>query len=127
MASSQTIASRSVALTPVTTCRDAINAIWPIDTRDMAIKTLTLENGAELPGRISAVNNDGQDSRDHGCMQINDYWHYKTKGWNNFNDIYDPVYNVKYALQIYQAGNTFKPWYSVCTPGKEVEGIRCKQ
>lgn len=94
----------------------------------MAIKTLTLENGAELPGRISAVNADGHNSRDHGCMQVNDYWHYGSKGWNNFNDIYDPVFNVKYALGIYQAaGNTFKPWYSVCTPGREVEGIKCKQ
>jgi hypothetical protein len=28
-------------------------------------------------------------------LQINDYWHFSTKGWTNFNDIYDPTFNAR--------------------------------
>jgi hypothetical protein len=89
---------------------------------------LTQENGKELPGRVSAANADPWHSHDHGCLQVNDHWHFGTKGWTNFDDIYDPSFNVQYALKIFKGRGNWGGWYSVCTVDHQPKfpGYWCK-
>lgn len=106
-----------------TRCRDAIRKVFPAELHEEAFITLHSENGKETPGRVG-VNSDKVKSKDHGCMQINDHWHYGRPGsvWKSgqFNSIYDAEYNVRVALNIYNRnGKTWAPWYGPCTKGKE--------
>lgn len=104
-----------VAAEPVAplTCDQAIDKYFPAGVKQQAINIRQAENGLGTADRISGINRhaDGTTSRDYGCMQINDYWHFGTKGWTNFNDIYNAEFNVQYALKIYQGwGNTWCAW-----------------
>lgn len=103
-------------------CREAIVKIFPQNLHQEAFKVLELENGKEDPRRVG-VNKDKERSRDHGCMQINDYWHLDRPGtgWTRLTDIYEPDFNVQQAKRIYERrGDTWQAFYSVCTKGKEV-------
>jgi hypothetical protein len=95
----------------------------------MALETLRRENGRWIADIVVANKNRLGiiTSYDYGCMQLNDKAHFGYDGWTQLDQAKDPAWNVQYAVRIYRrAGNTFKPWFAVCTPGREVPGIRCK-
>jgi len=81
---------------------------------------LSKENGTRDPRRVGQ-NRDKYKSRDHGCIQINDHFHYNHPGdlWNQktgFEKIYDPVFNLEVAYDIYTKrqkleGNGWRAWY----------------
>lgn len=98
-----------------TTCREAIDAVWPTALREGAKIVLVNENRREDPLAEGEVNRDAYSSKDWGCFQINDHWHpaYFAEG-----DWRDPVWAAEYALKIYQGreastGNGWSAWYAV--------------
>lgn len=101
------------------TCAAAIDTVFPEHLRAQAKVVSSRENRAQNP-RAVGQNKDKHRSRDHGCFQINDYWQYDKGGmWNasvGFDKIYEPLFNAKVALAIYNSwqksrGNGWKAWY----------------
>lgn len=98
-----------------TTCREAIDAVWPTALREGAKIVLVHENRSENIAAEGVVNKDEYASKDWGCFQINDHWHpaYFSQG-----DWRDPVWAAQYALKIYEGrqaseGNGWRAWYAV--------------
>jgi len=94
-------------------CDEAIRKIFPANVATQALQIRQKENGLGTPDRKSGVNRhaDGKTSIDHGCLQINDYWHFGSKGWTHFPDIYDAEFNATIAYQIYKDwGNSWCAW-----------------
>ncbi len=106
----------------ITACRAAIKAVWPQDLQWGAQIVLERENRSENPKAKSKKNADG--SYDYGCMQVNDKAHFGSKGWTTLEQIFDPVFNARIGLAIYQERGNWSPWYSVC-PLKGKEILRC--
>lgn len=95
-------------------CREAIRRTWPANLQDLAILTMSSENKAENPARISGVNSDG--SPDFGCFQINNFAHagfFASSNWS------DPLQSATYAYQhIFAGRGNWSAWYAVCTTNR---------
>lgn len=105
----------SIQASQPTTCREAIDAVWPTALREGAKLVLVHENRSEDPAAEGEVNKDEYASKDWGCFQINDHWH---SAYFAGGDWKDPVWAAKYALMIYEGrqqseGNGWRAWYAV--------------
>lgn len=103
----------SIQASQPTTCREAIDQVWPTALREGAKIVLVNENGSENIAAVGVENTDG--SQDFGCFQINDRWH---PAYFSDGDWKDPVWAAQYALKIYEGrqqseGNGWRAWYAV--------------
>jgi hypothetical protein len=116
----QPVATSTPQPTQPLSCREAIRRTWPGNLQDLAILTMSRENGAENPVRISAFNSDG--SRDFGCFQINNFAH---AGFFASSDWSDPLQSATYAYQhIFAGRGNWSAWYARMQPKPRPEVLR---